>query len=244
MPNWCDNSMRLSNQDKTKIDALEAVLQEKNAEGFHNGQVFQHLRPNPSGEWEYDWSINNWGTKWDADVFDWERCDDHEIVIYANTAWSPPIALYEYLYEEGWEVEALYHESGMCFAGMWINGDDEYYEYDITSKSSIEDLPTDIVDFAGLEDAHENWLEEQREDYIRELPTTEWFEGSVKPVREGRYEVRMNGRDWSTFIEWNGNDWGTDWEDKPIVPDVWRGLASEFTDADYQKMLDTIAESN
>lgn len=239
MPNWCDNSMRLFNQDKTKIDALEVEMKKQDG-----SQPFNYLRPNPKGEWDYDWSVNNWGTKWDADVIDWERTGDNEITIYANTAWSPPIALYEYLYDEGWDVDALYHESGMCFAGAWCNGEDSYYEYDVTSVSSIEDLPSDIVDFAGLEDAHESWLYERKQEYIHELEKTDWFPGTVNPVHIGEYEVRTEGRTWSQYIDWNGTDWGTDWENKPIVVDMWRGLVKEFTDADYQLMLDTIAESN
>jgi Ferredoxin-like domain in Api92-like protein len=148
MPNWCDNSMHLTHEDKTKIDALVAELQKKEGEG-----IFQLLRPNPSGEWDYNWSVENWGTKWDADIIDWDRQDDNTIWISFNSAWSPPSALYEFLAEEGWVIEAYYHESGMCFCGKFTNEDgDEYYEYDFTDRASLEALPSDIEDFTGLLD--------------------------------------------------------------------------------------------
>jgi hypothetical protein len=59
MPNYCDNSMRLYNQDTAKIDALEAEMSKKNDDGHSMAEPFQHLRPNPSGEWDYNWSVEN-----------------------------------------------------------------------------------------------------------------------------------------------------------------------------------------
>ena len=45
-----------------------------------------------------------------------------------DSAWSPPVALYEYLVAQGFEVSANYYEPGMDFAGEWVNGDDFYLE--------------------------------------------------------------------------------------------------------------------
>ena len=78
MPNWCDNTLRLSNENKSKLDEVEAELLKKTDEGYFAARLFEHFRPNPSGEWEYDWSLNNWGTKWDASIIDWERQQDEQ----------------------------------------------------------------------------------------------------------------------------------------------------------------------
>ena len=43
-------------------------------------------RPNTEGEDWYDWSIANWGTKWNA--YDIEKIDDNTLLF--NTAWSMP----------------------------------------------------------------------------------------------------------------------------------------------------------
>ena len=160
MPNWCDNSVTLKHSDKSKIDALAAEMSKTNNEGRSMAEPFNHLRPNPAGEWEYEWSVSNWGTKWEANIIDWDRPEDNEIIIFFDSAWSPPIALYEYLVEEGWEVEAYYHESGCCFAGKFTNEDgDEYYEYDFRDRSSIEALPSDLEEFTGLLDYHDSCKE-------------------------------------------------------------------------------------
>ena len=159
MPNWCDNSVRLTHSDKSKIDALQDVLHSEDK------RVFQHLRPNPSGEWDYNWSVQNWGTKWDISVIDSERCDDNTMWISFETAWAPPIALYDYLWTEGWEVEGLYHEPGMAYAGMYKDGEDDYYEYDFRDLESLEALPEDVQEFTGLIDYyHEQEAERQEQE--------------------------------------------------------------------------------
>lgn len=169
MPNWCDNSLRLHHEDKTKIDALEAELSKKNDQGHSMGCLFNHLRPESpeceNGDGWYAWHCENWGTKWEASLIDWCRDDDNDITVYFDTAWCPPIALYEYLDENGWEIDALYHEGGCAFAGTYISGcGDDYYEYDVSDEESIQSLPQDIIEFAGLEDAHQRWVEEQMEE--------------------------------------------------------------------------------
>lgn len=244
MPNWCDNRMTLRNINVAKIDALEAELSKKNDQGRSMAQPFNHLRPNPSGEWQYDWSCTNWGTKWDADIIDWERTDVNEIILYCNTAWSPPIALYDYLTEEGWSVDAAYHECGMCYAGLYTSeGGDDYYEYDRTDKDSMDSLPSDVIDFAGLENAHEEWKAEAIDDYLAHEDRTDWLPNKVNPARIGRYEVTTKAWNFPQFCDWTGEKWQR-WAGDEIKIDKWRGLTEEFTEAKYQKMLDEIAESN
>jgi hypothetical protein len=160
MPNWCTNAVTISHEDVTKIDAIETALktEEKN--------FFQVIRPMPESEKDdwYSWNVNNWGTKWDASVYEWERQDETTITINFDTAWSPPTTLYEFMEEEEYNVDAYYHEGGMSFCGKFQDGYDSYYEYDITDRQSIEDLPEDVVDFADLMTAHEDWMAENEED--------------------------------------------------------------------------------
>lgn len=151
MPNWCYNNMTLSNENKEKIDELVSKL-EKDSD-----KLFEYLRPNPSGEWEYDWSVDNWGTKWDARISNWQRDDDNTISFSFDTAWSPPIKFYQFLTNEEWFVSASYHEEGMGFVGEFEDGEDFYYEYDITDRDSLDGIPEHII---------ENWnLEQIFDDY-------------------------------------------------------------------------------
>jgi hypothetical protein len=160
MPNWCYNSVTISNEDKTKIDALEQELLKEETKPCN------HLCPRPESEEEnwYDWNINNWGTKWDVTPYDWRREDDNTISMNFDSAWSPPTTLYEYLVSEGWDVRAYYQEEGMSFIGKFEDGEDFYYEYDITSRSSIEELPEDLIDYGDLLTRHEDWIAENEED--------------------------------------------------------------------------------
>jgi hypothetical protein len=160
MPNWCNNSLFIRNEDKTKIDALEQELMKK-----EDQQMFNSVVPRPADEEEnwYNWNIHNWGTKWDANVIDWERTSDTEIFVSFDTAWSPPIAFYDTLTNEGWSIEAQYYEPGMGYIGQYVDGIDESYEYDVSDLESIEALPEDLIEFAGLREEHEYWKENYEE---------------------------------------------------------------------------------
>lgn len=230
MPNWCDNSVVLRNSDKSKIDALDAVL--SNPE---DKQVLNHLRPNPSGEWDYNWSIENWGTKWDIGIIDWERRDDNEIWISFDSAWSPPTTIYEYLVEQGWEVEALYHECGMCYAGQFTTeGGDDYYEYDVSDPNFLDQLPSDVVEFAGLEDSHREWLINQLEDEWQNEERTDWYPVETAPVRDGWYEITTAGWDFPQFCEFKNGSWDT-WN----TITKWRGLTEDVS-FDPEKVLEDL----
>jgi hypothetical protein len=52
----------------------------------------------------------------------------------------------------------------MGFVGQFIEGYDEYFEYDLTDLQSIEDLPEELIEFGNLRDAHHWWKEENEED--------------------------------------------------------------------------------
>jgi hypothetical protein len=212
MPNWCYNSATLYNSDKSKIDSLEQELQKEDA------QVFQHLRPNPTGEWDYNWSVENWGTKWDTTVNDWERESDNSIVMHFDTAWSPPTTLYEFLSEEGWSINAMYHEPGMGFAGKFEDGDDEYYEFDWTDRQSIEDLPDYILDFTNALEDLDRYEEEQYEESLADLERTEWYPVTTNPDKIGTYEVKRKDWDYTFKSEWDGKEW----QQEDIA--FWRGL--------------------
>jgi len=228
MPNWCYNTATVYHEDKTKIDGLEQELQKEQAEPFN------YLRPNPAGEWDYGWSCENWGTKWDVSMMDWEREDDNTIVMHFDSAWSPPIALYEYLESEGWEVRALYHEPGMGFAGRFEDGYDQYFEFDYTDRASIEDLPEDIADFANVWDDLERYEEEQYEESIADLERTDWYDVSINPDKVGTYEVKRKDWDYVFKCDWDGKEWKLE----DIA--VWRGLVNNPEDWDPVAELDKI----
>lgn len=142
MPNWCQNVAYIANDDKTKIDAIIQELDKKD-----EAQLFNSLMPNPSGEWQYDWSVENWGTKWDASVYEyWFEEEAGHLYISFDTAWGPPIGFYNFLYQNGYDVEAFYREEGMGFAGWFIDGEDNYYEYANMTADEIENYLPERLD--------------------------------------------------------------------------------------------------
>lgn len=157
MPNWCYNSVRLSHTSSKKITSLIKVLKKKNCE------LFMHFRPRPFEEEEnwYVWNIENWGVKWDiSSICSWEKLDNNTVNVCFP--WAPPIEMFQYLTSNGWKVNAMWHETGMCILGRFDQGVIEHYNnYDFTSQEGIDAVPKDLAEFANLQGMLENYLWEQ-----------------------------------------------------------------------------------
>ena len=148
MPNWCYNNLDITATNDLQKAQLDKVSRAEPADGFIG--MFMPLpeilkdttSPTPANidtvqqstmiaqtgfdNW-YDWQVANWGTKWDPEIMDCDY-DGETLSVSFDSAWSPPIAFYEWLVEQGYEVSANYHEPGMDFAGEWVNGDDFFLE--------------------------------------------------------------------------------------------------------------------
>ena len=127
MPNWCMNNLMIEHDDIEKVNEFVAA--------YKRGDTCENYLPTPkrddgqlSDDW-WDYRVNNWGTKWDfGGENEWIEQDGNTVRCSYDTAWSPPIGLYERLQVLGFYVRASYFEPGMVFAGRWIDGDDQYYE--------------------------------------------------------------------------------------------------------------------
>lgn len=175
MPNWCNNTLTLEHEDPAMIArareafAKGAFLHEfvpvplcltETIAGSHSDPVMQaalkqseqdNLNAYNYKNW-YDFCVAEWGTKWDVGGDDGYINDiEGGLILSFDSAWSPPIKAYERLVEMGFKVRAMYHECGMCFAGVWDNGDDDYYEFG--GMSSIEarnELPVELDEAYGI----------------------------------------------------------------------------------------------
>jgi len=135
MPNWCLNNLTVEHDDAAMVDRFMTA--------YNKGKACEEFLPMPEGYYDderwYNWAINNWGTKWDigADVGTEkeERYGlkatrvDNQVSCTFDSAWAPPIGLYNQLTDLGYKVEATYFEPGMCFCGIYDNGEDNYIEY-------------------------------------------------------------------------------------------------------------------
>jgi hypothetical protein len=181
MPNWCNNSVEIYHEDPAMIervrkafndgallnefipipDSLKIVAgcvgdpdeQKKLEEDTErNRQVHGY------GNW-YDFCVNEWGTKWDIGA-DGNPAQDFPggLTLGFESAWSPPVAAYEKLTEQGFRIRAMYYEPGMAFAGVWDNGVDDYYEYGgLDSKGIAETLPVELDEAFGISESAAEW---------------------------------------------------------------------------------------
>ena len=111
------------------------------------------------------WCAENWGTKWEANVYDWSREDDNTIKIHFDTAWGPPLALFKFLSENEWQIDAFYNEEGVCFAGYWNNYDACEYDYSGMTADEIEhSIPSEINDVFGIVENRRDWEDENEDE--------------------------------------------------------------------------------
>ena len=147
MPNWCYNHLEI-NANADYILPLKEVIQKiiKENDGKKEyPKLFSLFYPIPeellytvgyppsktdeeiqaltekygAGDW-YEWSLKNWGCKWDACDIDIQESNDDFIHLYFNTPWSPPIGFYTKLANDyKVNIYATYSEEGMSFCGKW-----------------------------------------------------------------------------------------------------------------------------
>ena len=134
MPNWCYNSLLIEG-DAQKIQELVSEAQKGD-----DARFFQMIKPMPrelegttaptdKPNW-YDWCLTEWDTKWDACNINVVDSGQGFASFSFDTAWSPPIGVYEALNDQGFSVTAEYEEPGMGFAGEYRDGENSTWEYE------------------------------------------------------------------------------------------------------------------
>ena len=190
MPNWVDNTITLKHSDPTMIkrahDALERgeFLNEFHPVPLDLQIVAGRLGDDESAEQQalvlqenanrdkygyanwYDWCVNEWGTKWDVgDEGSATLNEDGSLTASFNSAWSPPIEAYRMLEDLGFEIKAYYFEGGMMFAGIYEDGDDDYYEIGGMNSEQINaELPKELDEMFGISEQVEEYESEEADD--------------------------------------------------------------------------------
>ena len=259
MPNWCSNVVEIHHDDKEKIDAIENEYNRIEKDP----KIFNTIRPippeNATGEGWYWWCIENWGTKWEPGIHTFERINDNTLKIYMDTAWGPPVALYNYMTEQGYTIDAFYNEEGMAFCGHYSDGSDDYYEYNGLSADEMEhQIPVEIdelfniIEYQRDREEEEQEEEDDDEEYLDlSEGVTDWYPKDIKPVREGVYEITSEAWPFVQRALWNGKTWFTmdvDTFEYTIKAKInqWRGITEEqhmilqldLLKAEFEKMDD------
>lgn len=177
MPNWCNNYVEIKHEDPAMIERVR--------ESFGRGELLQEFIPVPQelkdavanfeknealvekygfSNW-YDFSVANWGTKWDVGgEMPATNLDTGGLGLSFDSAWAPPVQAYGALEEMGFEIKAYYYEPGMCFAGIYEDGLDDYYEYsDMTSDQVAAEFPKELDEMFCISESMAEWEEENQE---------------------------------------------------------------------------------
>ena len=189
MPNWCNNNLTLQHEDPAMIKrAAEALDRGEFLNEFIpvpkdlqivagsvgdpveqaklEADTKRNVEKYGYGNW-YDFQVNEWGTKWDvgADGTTDVHPDGKMLHTSFDSAWSPPIAAYEKLTDMGFTVGAMYYEPGMCYAGIWEDGNDDYYDLSGMRSSDVEaGLPVELDEAFGISECMREYEEENEEE--------------------------------------------------------------------------------
>ena len=196
MPNWCNNNIDITGP----ADKIKALWDAAQAEG---GGLLNAMVPMPvelkdtvkgsNGDavnW-YDWSVTNWGTKWDVDLEGIEYTDNEDgtasISGYFDSAWAPPVEAYNRFLEanEDCSLTASYYEMGCDFAGLYDNGDDEHLENLRDEYDLPEDEQSDL--FKRLDEEYalsEQFAEYDDDDEIEVVDNTAEVDALFNPKGE------------------------------------------------------------
>ena len=153
MPNHVTNYIEFHGKQENIDKVMELIKGEKSCIDFEKiipmpENIYQgNLGPDErklygSNNW-YDWSINHWGTKWNA--YD-TSCDKENNTVTFDTAWSCPLPVLDALAE-------ICSKHGVCFTGMWADedcgcnvgifesdcdGDEYWFSYEYMENNSHE----------------------------------------------------------------------------------------------------------
>lgn len=182
MPNWCENYAEIRHESEHEL--LSLFYEGK------KGKFLSYWLPVPEEIWLrqpisnkteedialkakygfdnwYDWSIANWGTKWDVDLnYDTPNLKKQgslwELTVRFESAWAPPTTAYEAAEKKGFFITATYYEGGVGFCGLYETGEAENYIE--ISETEYEDIPEKIRDTVGVQCSYEEENDELEED--------------------------------------------------------------------------------
>jgi hypothetical protein len=190
MPNWCNNHLTLTHEDPAMIkrayDALErgeflnefipvpedlqivaGCVGDPDEQKALERKTAENVKKYGYGNW-YDYCVGEWGTKWDTgetgnnDI----HPDGKMLTAGFDTAWAPPVNAYEKLTALGFNVEAMYYESGMAFAGIWTSdcGDSEYSLEGMSGDEVEAELPAELDMMFGISECIREYEAENEEE--------------------------------------------------------------------------------
>lgn len=153
MPNWCWNNLQVMCTEEHVAelqDFVEKSTSIKDTEFSFEGTLFRGNRE----DW-YNWSLNNWGTKWDACEPYIDESEPQFFSVSFESAWSPPCNWIEDIMHKytNLEFELEYDEPGCCFAGkLTVHKAEDILIHDCYDTDSASICCEAIVYYQGDDD--------------------------------------------------------------------------------------------
>tara|TARA_Y100001963_G_C6478180_1_gene307724 strand:+ start:115 stop:543 length:429 start_codon:yes stop_codon:yes gene_type:complete len=109
MPNWCFNSVNIEGSEKEIEKFKKYVSTDTSAfslnkiipmpDDIYRGNLGEEEKKKYGEKNWYDWSWENWGTKWDINEkeIEVESINDGKLQYTFETAWSPPDPVWKHL---------------------------------------------------------------------------------------------------------------------------------------------------
>ena len=192
MPNWCNNTLELQHDDPAMIVRAKAAFKDgkflnefvpvpkdlhivagrvgadDNAEQIKlEEDTARNIATHGYANW-YDFCVNEWGTKWDVGGDDYNDPIDenpNKVIMSFDSAWAPPTAAMDKLMDLGFSVRLYYYEPGMCFAGIYSEDGDDYYDLsNLSSEQAKEELPDALDEMFCISETMAEYEEENEEE--------------------------------------------------------------------------------
>jgi hypothetical protein len=192
MPNWCNNTLELQHDDPAMIVRAKAAFKDgkflnefvpvpndlhivagsvgpKGSPEQNELELKEELNRITHGysTW-YDFCVNEWGTKWDVGGDDYNDPIDespNKVIMSFDSAWAPPTAAMDKLMDLGFSVRLYYYEPGMCFAGIYSEDGDDYYDLsNLSSEQAKEELPEALDEMFCISETMAEYEEENEEE--------------------------------------------------------------------------------
>lgn len=156
MPNWVYNSVTVEG-DKKEVEKFKSTHFNEKEFDFNTiipmpNHIFRgdlgtkEREKHGSNNW-YDWSIFNWGTKWNAGYTEFysddisKRGKKYVLDFKFDTAWSVPMPIYYQLAKmyPKLSISVSYDEEGMGFAGDLEIKNGKVKEYERNPEEGMEE---------------------------------------------------------------------------------------------------------
>jgi hypothetical protein len=191
MPNWCNNTLELEHDDPEMIARAKKAFADGRLldefvpvpKSLHivagrvgddndpkqielEAQEAANLKEHGYATW-YDYCVNEWGTKWDVggdDAFV-ESDGPNNLTVSFDSAWAPPCQAMDKFMDLGFRVKLYYWESGMCFAGIYDENGDDFYELGGMNSEQVADmLPSELDIRFCISESMAEWEAENAEE--------------------------------------------------------------------------------